>query len=63
LLSPFDLNIQQIQKELAEILQANQNLKNKYPVLTGERLSGNPHSSGFGSLFASSYLFSEKFLI
>lgn len=47
LLSPFNLNEQTIRKELAEIIKERPDFKQKFPVISHERLSGNPHSGGF----------------
>lgn len=47
LLSPFDDNEMAIQDELQAIISNNDNFKVKIPVISHERLSGNPHSSGF----------------
>lgn len=46
LLSPFDLNKATIMEELGAILEEI-DLKNRIPVMSDERLSGNPHSGGF----------------
>lgn len=47
LLSPFDDNIAGIESELESILKSKKDFQTKIPVLSDERLSGNPHSSGF----------------
>jgi hypothetical protein len=47
LLSPFDLNEAVIREELEQIQRLKPELKSKIAVLSHERLSGNPHSSGF----------------
>ncbi|MCP4975398.1 MAG: hypothetical protein GY931_04490 [Maribacter sp.] len=47
LLSPFNLNKESIQKELDETIKDTSSFKNKVPVMSHERLSGNPHSGGF----------------
>ena len=50
LLSPFDDNYTIIQKEIKYILNLpGKDFRNKIPVISSERLSGNPHSSGFDS--------------
>ena len=46
LLSPFELNREIILQELESIL-AKIDIGNRVPVLSYERLSGNPHSGGF----------------
>src|SRR5690554_5164946 len=48
LLNPFDLNEKSICKHFEEIKKSKQNTDKIY-VLTDERLSGSPHSSGFNS--------------
>jgi Sulfotransferase domain len=47
LLSPFDNNAIVINDELQALLSRYDTLHNKVPVMSHERLSGNPHSSGF----------------
>ena len=47
LLSPFEYNEARIQKEIESIKGSNDKLILKIPVISHERLSGNPHSSGF----------------
>ncbi|MGB3300297.1 MAG: sulfotransferase domain-containing protein, partial [Phormidesmis sp.] len=47
LLSPFEQNKTRIQKEIDEIKKAKNNFEGRIPVISHERLSGNPHSSGF----------------
>ncbi|NQZ67549.1 MAG: sulfotransferase domain-containing protein [Lentisphaeria bacterium] len=47
LLSPFENNESRIQEELEIIISRKDKLKSKIPVMSHERLSGNPHSSGF----------------
>ena len=50
LLSSFDDNYSTIQKEINYILAIpEKDFQNKIPVISSERLSGNPHSSGFDS--------------
>ena len=49
LLSPFDLNEQVIKSELESIIKGKKRLGDKIPVLSHERLSGNPHVGGFDS--------------
>jgi hypothetical protein len=46
LLSPFDLNRETILQEL-EFILAKIDIGNRVPVLSYERLSGNPHGGGF----------------
>jgi len=46
-LSPFENNEVRIQKEIENIIRFKPNLYNKIPVISHERLSGNPHASGF----------------
>ena len=48
LLSPFESNKAALLKELDATL-SQLDLKGKIPVISNERLSGNPHSSGFDS--------------
>ncbi|WP_419662622.1 putative sulfotransferase domain protein [Desulfosarcina variabilis str. Montpellier] len=50
LLSPFDYNEEAIRNALSKILNANEKVRSKIPVLSHERLSGNPHSGGFDSV-------------
>lgn len=47
LLSPFDNNESEIVNELESIIKSKKGFPKKIPVLSDERLSGNPHSSGF----------------
>ncbi len=48
LLSSFDDNLEIIQKEINSILNIpDKNFRNKIPVISSERLSGNPQSGGF----------------
>ncbi|MCF8260969.1 MAG: sulfotransferase domain-containing protein [Melioribacteraceae bacterium] len=49
LLSSFDNNEKTILKNFEEISQNFMNGGNRIPVISHERLSGNPHSSGFDS--------------
>ena len=49
LLNPFDSNEKTIRRELKTILKAKQNREKAFFVMSHERLSGNPHSSGFDS--------------
>lgn len=50
LLSPYEFNSDTIRKEINSILKLKNNLfKTQIPVLSSERLSGNPHSGGFDS--------------
>lgn len=46
-LSPFDFNQAKIREEIENIVSNQQKLDNKIPVISHERLSGNPHSGGF----------------
>lgn len=48
LLSPFQSNTQVIQQELETVL-SELDLQGKIPVISNERLSGNPHSGSFDS--------------
>jgi hypothetical protein len=48
MLSPFDMNEKVIQSKLEEI-QKKKDFTQKIPVISSERLSGNPHASGFDS--------------
>ena len=47
MLSPFDINEEKIKTELENILEDSKRYENKIPVISHERLSGNPHSGGF----------------
>ena len=47
LLPSFDLNRKEISKGVLEILRQKTSVKDKYFVLSSERLSGKPHASGF----------------
>lgn len=47
LLSPFDNNETEIVNELENITRSKKGFSSKIPVLSDERLSGNPHSGGF----------------
>ena len=49
LLSPFDFNDSVIKAEIHNIIKNSKEFKDKIPVLSHERLSGNPHVSGFDS--------------
>lgn len=49
LLNSFDNNEIAIQRELSQILDRIDSNNSKIPVISHERLSGNPHSSGFDS--------------
>jgi hypothetical protein len=49
LLSPFDDNEAEILTELKSITENDNSFSLKIPVLSDERLSGNPHSGGFDS--------------
>lgn len=46
-LSPFDLNEASIEKEIENIKSSKIGLGEKIPVISHERLSGNPHCGGF----------------
>ena len=46
-LSPFDLNQARIQKEIENVKRSKHKFEQKIPVISHERLSGNPHSGGF----------------
>lgn len=47
LLSPFDNNKTVIDREFQRIMNSASGLENKVPVISNERLSGNPHSGGY----------------
>ena len=47
LLSPFNNNEIRIQEEIERIVKSKPELNSKIPVLSHERLSVSPHSSGF----------------
>ncbi len=47
LLSPFEYNKMRIRKEVENIIKSKADFDSKIPVISHERLSGNPHSSGF----------------
>lgn len=49
LLSPFDFNDSVIKAEIHDIIENSKEFIDKIPVLSHERLSGNPHVSGFDS--------------
>ncbi len=47
MLSPFDGNMKVIQDELKNLFDKKPQLKYKIPIISHERLSGNPHAGGF----------------
>ncbi len=49
LLSPFDYNEKAILDAFEFIIKNKKNINSKIPVISHERLSGNPHSGGFDS--------------
>ncbi len=56
LLSPFVNNDELVQKEVQDLVEMHPALCTQIPVISHERLSGNPHSSGFDACAIASRL-------